>query len=63
MESPLKKDQVCIRCGAHPLVAAKKGKEMKRPKPVVRFEVNGVGDQIAWCVCAKCGKVTPLNFE
>lgn len=46
----------CVQCGK-PLF------KPAQPLPKVRFETNGVGENIAWCVCAGCGKVSPVKLS
>ena len=29
-------------------------------QPKVRLETNGVGEAIAWCICGRCNKPSPV---
>ncbi len=46
----------CVQCGK-PLFKA------IQPPPKVSFETNGMGEKIAWCVCARCGKISPVRLS
>ena len=46
----------CVHCGK-PLF--KPGQS----EPKVRFETNAIGEDIAWCACASCRKVSPVRMN
>jgi hypothetical protein len=49
-------ESCCVQCGK-PLF------QPGQPPPKVRFETNGVGENIAWCVCPACRKVSPVKLS
>ena len=55
----IKNNPVCIHCGARVFPNAA-GRKPTKPRPVVEHAQNAIGEDIAWCDCPKCGKVTPL---
>lgn len=43
-----------------PITTQSESRQKSLPRLKIHLEKNGLGEEIAWCICPRCRKVTTL---